>query len=67
MENAREYRCPECGRLDVVVAVEQMFYVNTGGHYCYRTKSHDDHAQVDCLECGWTGFQKELDECCDEE
>lgn len=54
------HKCPECGNEDVVVAAEQMFYVNTGEHYCHSVKTQDDDAKATCLACGWWGYREQL-------
>lgn len=52
--------CPECDAEDVVVTAEQMFYINTGEHYCHSVKTHDDNAKVKCLVCDWCGQRWQL-------
>ena len=53
-------KCPKCGSLQVVSTAEQMFYVNTGEHYCHSIKDHDDDAKAKCLDCQWTGRRDQL-------
>lgn len=55
-------RCPECGSPKVATTEEQMFMVNTGDHYCYSVKSHDDNANATCLDCRWNGRRDQLKE-----
>lgn len=52
--------CPICGSDEVAVTAEQMFMVNTGGHYCHSVKTQDDDAKATCLACRWTGERKDL-------
>ena len=52
--------CPNCGCVDVVTTSEQMFYVNTGEHYCHSVKAHDSDARAKCLECDWEGLRQDL-------
>lgn len=56
------YTCPECGSEEVAVTAEQMFMVNTGGHYCHSVKTHDPEAKATCLECRWEGRRDQLKE-----
>ena len=52
--------CPECDSEDVVVTAEQMFYVNTGDHYCQSVKTQDSDAKATCLDCTWEGRLQDL-------
>lgn len=52
--------CPECGSDEVTVTVVTKYMVNTLEHWCHSVKSHDDNAEVNCINCGWDGFRSDL-------
>lgn len=52
--------CPECDSENVAVTAEQMFYVNTGDHYCHSVKTQDSDAKATCLDCRWEGQRQDL-------
>lgn len=52
--------CPECGSNQVTTEHHQMFYVNTGEHYCHSMKTHDDNSPATCLDCDWKGIRSDL-------
>ena len=52
--------CPSCESPEVAVTAEQMFYINTGEHYCHSVKTHDSDATTSCLVCGWVGQRSQL-------
>lgn len=52
--------CPQCGSQYVLVTSEQMFFANTGEHYCHSVKIHDDNAKAKCNGCEWTGTRSQL-------
>jgi len=54
--------CPECFSEKVTVTQEQTFMVNTGEHFCFSVKTHDDISQATCLDCWWKGTRVELKE-----
>lgn len=54
------FKCPECGSFEVTSTAEQMFFVNTGEHYCHSVKPQDSNSKADCIDCGWTGLRGEL-------
>lgn len=54
------YCCPECGSSSVTTTEERKWMVNSGDHYCYSVKPHDDCAKADCLTCGWVGVRSGL-------
>jgi len=54
------YKCPECDSTNVVVVAEQMFFVNTGEHYCHSVKCYDSNATAVCLDCNWNGIRINL-------
>lgn len=60
MSEEKTLICPECESEEVAVTAEQMFMVNTGGHYCHSVKTQDSNAKAACLACGWTGDRKDL-------
>lgn len=60
MNKKEQLLCPECGRPNVAVTVEQMFMVNSGDHYCHTVKAHDADAKVKCISCGWQGVRQQL-------
>lgn len=53
-------KCPECDSENVAVTAEQMFYVNTGDHYCHSVKTQDSDAKATCLDCRWEGKRQDL-------
>ena len=52
--------CPECGSEQVTTEHHQMFYANTGEHYCHSMKTHDDNSPATCLDCDWKGVRSDL-------
>ena len=52
--------CPQCSSVDVVVAAEQLFMVNTGEHYCHSAKAHDLFTKAACIRCQWSGHRRDL-------
>jgi transcription elongation factor Elf1 len=54
------FTCPECGSERVCVTAEQMFFVNTGEHWCHSVKTQDDEAKATCLDCRWEGHRPDL-------
>lgn len=52
--------CPECNSDKVVSSNTQLFYVNTGDHYCHAMKAHDFNSPSKCLDCDWKGIREEL-------
>jgi len=54
------YHCPKCDSMEVTTEHHQMFMVNTGEHYCHRTKTYDADSRATCLDCDWVGSRYEL-------
>lgn len=52
--------CPECGSEEVCTGSIQMFYANTGEHYCHSVKTHDSNSPAFCIECCWRGERHQL-------
>jgi len=57
-----ELVCPSCGSNRVTLTAEQMFMANTLEHYCHSVKIQDDEAKASCLNCGWGGRRRCLEE-----
>jgi transcription elongation factor Elf1 len=57
-----ELVCPSCGSNRVTLTAEQMFMANTLEHYCHSVKIQDDEAKSSCLNCGWDGNRRCLEE-----
>lgn len=60
MEEDTLFTCPECQSSEIAVTEEQMFYINTGEHYCHSVKTHDSDAKASCLTCDWVGQRMQL-------
>jgi hypothetical protein len=54
------FHCPECGSDQVTTEHHESFMVNTGEHYCHSMKTHDIDSPATCLDCRWTGLNKDL-------
>lgn len=52
--------CPECGSEDVITCEEILWHINTNKMYCHSVKTHDDDARVNCRDCDWDGFKRDL-------
>lgn len=55
-----KYVCPQCGSEEVTTGHLQMFFANTGEHYCHSVKTHDNNSPAYCTQCEWRGKREAL-------
>jgi len=54
------YFCPECNSEKIYSRSETLWELNTYKIYCESVKPFDDDAKVECFECEWEGFKRDL-------
>lgn len=57
-----EYQCPKCGNKEILISSKTSYKMNSGEFFCHSIKTHDSYAEVSCLDCGYEGTRKEVED-----